>query len=137
LFDVTDVENPKEVAKYVGDDKYAYSSALYEHKAFLFSKDKDLMVIPVYNYDYQNAENNYNGAFVFKISKDEIKLRGLIDHSKATEYYYWQPSVERSLYINDMLYTKSLSMIRINRLDTLLGVKNVTLTPMTSKIPIY
>ena len=36
LFDVEDVQNPTEVAKYVTEERYASSTALYEHKAFLF-----------------------------------------------------------------------------------------------------
>ena len=41
LFDVSDVENPEEIAKYVSESRYADSTALYEHKAFLFSKEKN------------------------------------------------------------------------------------------------
>jgi len=136
LFDVSDVSEPEEIAKYVTEERYAQSSALYEHKAFLFSKDKELLVIPVYNYNWEKSSENYNGAFVFKISKDEITLRGLIDHSNTTQYY-WQPAVERSLFIEDMLYTKSLKLLRINRLDTLQKVKNVELNEPTTKIPVY
>ena len=52
---------------------------------------------------------------VFKITKDEIELRGLIDHSKGEQYY--RAAVERSLYIGDLLYTKSLGLLRINALE--------------------
>jgi len=136
LFDVSDVANPEEVAQYVTDERYVQSSAMYEHKAFLFSKDKELLVIPVYSYDYSDKGESYNGAFVFKIKQDEIKLRGLIDHSSATEYY-WQPAVERSLYIEDMLYTKSSKLLRINALDDLHKVKNIELNEPSTKIPVY
>ena len=47
LFDVSDVENPKEIDKYVLGDRSSNSIAINEHKAFLFSKDKNLLVIPV------------------------------------------------------------------------------------------
>jgi uncharacterized secreted protein with C-terminal beta-propeller domain len=136
LFDVSDVENPAEIAKYVGEDRYAQSTALYEHKAFLFSKEKELLVIPIYYQDYQEAENSYNGAFVFKISKDEIALRGLIDHSISVTYP-WQPAVERSLYIEELLYTKSPSLLRINKIEDLSKVKNIELNATTSSIPVY
>ena len=124
LFDVEDPENPVELSKFVTEAKYASSTSLYEHKAFLFSKEKNLLVIPAYNWDYQNDEG-YNGAFVFNITKDEITLRGLIDHGVEKNYY--GASVERSLYINDLLYTKSNSKIRINQLSDLMGVKDVFL----------
>jgi len=140
LFDVTDIENPKEVAKYVSEDKYASSTVEWEHKAFLFSKEKSLLVMPIYSYSYdyfdgkENTED-MNGALVFKIDKSSITLRGLIDHSGDNKY---GPSVERSLYIEDMLYTKSPYLLRINELSDLSSVKNVTLSVKdTSSIPVY
>lgn len=140
LFDVSDVSNPKEIASYVGSDRYAQSSALWEHKAFLFSKEKELLVIPVFNrdYDYRTGkdENSYNGAFVFRITKDSVELRGLIDHSGSAKYY-WQPAVERSLYIEDMLYTKSTNLIRINRIDTLEPVKDINLESGSGHVQVY
>lgn len=146
LFDVSDVENPKEVAKFVTDERYAQTGAEYEHKAFLFDKERELLVIPAYNREYNwcrweedcgNKEEGYNGAFVFRINEDEITLRGLIDHSMATDNY-WSPSVERSLYIDDLLYTKSPTLLRINNLEDLEGVKDVELEVEGSgKIPIY
>jgi len=141
LYDVSDVANPKELAKFVTDEKYATSTALYEHKAFLFSKDKELLVIPAYSYDWSysgGTPKGYNGAFVFKITKDEITLRGLIDHSQGNEPYYYGPEVERSLYINELLYTKSLGLLRINKIDDLSSVKSVSLNQgTTTTIPIY
>lgn len=159
LFDVSDVANPKEIAKYSLDDRYASSTAEWEHKAFLFSKEKNLLVIPIYSHSYAPRpmpmiladtgvavadkiapymENtNYNGAFVFNISKEGITIRGLIDHNKDENRYYG-PLVERSLYINDMLYTKSPHLLRINRLDTLAAVKDIKLsTTNMGDIPVY
>lgn len=128
LFDVSDVSNPQEIAKYVSPDKYAGSIAEWEHKAFLFSREKNLLAIPVYNYDYNNPQNSYNGVMVFKISKDAIILRGIVDHSKGLAYYY-SPAVERSLYIEELLYTKSPSLLRINRIDDLSNVNSIELQP--------
>lgn len=145
LFDVADVANPKELAKYVTEEKYASSSALYEHRAFLFSKEKSLLVIPAYNSDggrwdgihYIYDQNKYNGAFVFRIDRSQITLRGLIDHSMASGDNYWSPSVQRSLYIGDMLYTKSEKLLRVNALDTLSAVKNVWLNATAGGIKVY
>jgi len=127
LFDVSDIAHPKEIAKYVSTDRYAQSSALWEHRAFLFSKEKNLLVIPAYNYDWQDKNNNFNGALVFNITKSGIALRGLIDHSQTTDQYYYSPAVERSLYIENELYTKSPHLLRINALSDLHSVKNVEL----------
>ena len=132
LFDVTDTENPKEIAKFVTDEKYASSVAEYEHKAFLFNKEKELLVIPAYSYTYTwdgykgSSKEDYNGAMVFKINKNEITLRGIIDHSQSNPYYYGS-MVERSLFINEMLYTKSLGLLRVNKIDDLTSVNKIEL----------
>ncbi len=136
LFDVSDVSNPKEVAKFITDERYAQSTAEYEHKAFLFNKEKELLVIPAYSYDYED-DDGYNGAFVFKITKDDIELRGLIDHSKGMTERWYRAGVERSLFIEDMLYTKSTNLLRINSLEDLHGVKDIELENSDSEIPVY
>jgi uncharacterized secreted protein with C-terminal beta-propeller domain len=143
LFDVSDVENPKEIAKFVTTERYAQSIAEFEHKAFLFSKEKELLVIPAYNYDYRcfgpecpsTNQDSYNGAMVFKINKNEITLRGIIDHSQGQQYY--GPTVERSLYIEELLYTKSPGLLRINKIEDLSKVKNIELEGGESPYPIY
>lgn len=138
LFDVEDVSNPQEVAKYVTDEKYASSTALYEHKAFLFSKEKNLLVIPAYSYEWKdNQQSGYAGAFVFNIDSEDIELRGLIDHAKGSNNV-WNSQVERSLYIGDLLYTKSRNLLRINALEDLSSVNDVALeVKQTGDIPIY
>jgi uncharacterized secreted protein with C-terminal beta-propeller domain len=56
LFDVSDMSNPTEIARYaIGENAdYSDSIALYEPKAFLFDLQKQLLVIPVSitNYGY-------------------------------------------------------------------------------------
>lgn len=125
LFDVSDVSNPTEITSYIGD-KYSNSNAQYEHKAFLVNREKNLLVIPVYSYNYREDGESYNGAFVFDISEDAIELRGLVNHETGGRY--WSSVVERSLYIEDLLYTKSPTLIRVNDLNDLSSVANVTLS---------
>lgn len=137
LFDVSDVQNPEEIAKYTADSRYSSSSAEYEHRAFLFSKEKNLLVIPAYAKDYKDRSESYNGAFVFHITEDEIKLRGLIDHSMAAGDNYWGSVVERSLYIEDELYTKSESLLRINSLEDLQKIKNIELESTKGDFEVY
>ncbi|MFH1399718.1 MAG: beta-propeller domain-containing protein [Candidatus Woesearchaeota archaeon] len=139
LFDVSDVSKPKEIAKFVTEEQYAQSTALWEHKAFLFDKEKELLVIPAYSYEWDSSgrgSSGYNGAFVFRITKDEIELRGLIDHSMATGDQYGA-MVERSLYIEELLYTKSPTLLRINELEDLSKVKNVELRAGTAGMKVY
>jgi len=47
MFDVTDFTSPKEIAKYTVEGSWSSSTALWDHKAFLFDKTKNLLAIPV------------------------------------------------------------------------------------------
>ncbi|MBI4018119.1 MAG: beta-propeller domain-containing protein [Candidatus Aenigmarchaeota archaeon] len=129
LFDVTDVSNPKEVAKYEIGERGTDSEALHDHKAFLFSKEKNLLVIPVllaepsYQYSWQ-------GAYVFGVTAQNLSLRGRIAHDAGEpqkEFYYPRYPVRRSLYIGNALYTISNAMVKANSLDTLEEIKSVNL----------
>jgi inhibitor of cysteine peptidase len=68
LFDVSDLKNPKESASFVVPQLYSSSTALFESRAFLFSREKELLAIPGYFYEPESGQN-FNGAFVFKITK--------------------------------------------------------------------
>lgn len=197
LFDVSDVVNPVQKAQYTLelDEKwsYSYSDALYDHKAFLFDKEKNLLVIPVqYSYYSGSIYENWNGAYVFYIDTESIELDATISHiepytpkysaardaeigeeredsqgnvwtkikddvwqsDKYNPNYYedgksyiliynpainnqsnefidylpggvnyspyndqWNKRIQRSLFMDDTLYTVSLGMIKANSLD--------------------
>jgi hypothetical protein len=96
-----------------------------------------MLVIPAYSYSWDGSYQGYNGAMVFSITKDDIELRGLIDHSQGVNQNYYSPSVERSLYIKDMLYTKSPNLLRANAIDDLHSVKNITLSNSDTPYKVY
>ncbi|MFH1420693.1 MAG: beta-propeller domain-containing protein [Candidatus Aenigmatarchaeota archaeon] len=132
LFDVSDVANPTEVSKYMIGTRGTNSEALNDHKAFLFDKAKNLLVIPVTIYE-EDYRNQWNGAMVFSVDlTDGFVLKGKITHTNATSgsgtenyyYYDWSRQIKRSLYMDDTLYTISNSMIKANSLADLseLGV---------------
>lgn len=130
LFDASDVANPKEISKYVIGGQGTYSEALYDHKAFLFSKEKNLLVIPVSITSFSEAPQisaqqpeYWQGAYVFSIDLNSgITLKGKITHANETnpkEYYYdYLSQIRRSLYLDNVLYTISQKMIMMNALDT-------------------
>jgi len=147
LFDVSDVEAPKEVAKYEIGDRGTDSPILRDHKAFLFDKSKNLLVIPVTVAEIDPAKypggvspNAYgdfvwDGAYVFRISLEEgLVFRGGVTHldSEAellkSGYWYYSPySVKRSLYIGDVLYTISDRKIKMNSLLDLSEINELNL----------
>jgi len=138
LFDVSDLENPLEISKYEieNDDEdwyWTHSSALYEHKAFLFDKERNILVIPVGDYSKESA-------YVFEISIEKgLELKGTITHDleiKQEEYDPWDDyyysgdygnSIKRTLYIEDVLYTVSDNMVKMNDFETLEEINNVAL----------
>jgi inhibitor of cysteine peptidase len=145
LFDVTDVTKPKEVAKIEIGDRGTDSPALSDHKAFLFNKAKNLLVIPILEakIDPTVYGNNppadaygdyiYQGAYVFNISPDEISLRGRVTHLQDEELlksgYYMESGnmITRSLYIGEYLYTISNTMVKISNLGDLKEINTVNL----------
>ena len=156
LFDVTDPENPKEVSKYVIGDRGTDSYALQDHKAFLFSKDKNLLVIPVLLAEIPEAQKKdasgseygdytFQGAYVFELTKENgFVLKGRITHVtdqesfKKSGYYYFGSGdlVKRSLYIGNVLYTVSGKFIKMNSLNDLKELNEVKL-PYSENIPYY
>lgn len=141
LFDVSNVKNPIQISSTIIGDSRATSAILTNHKALLFSKEKELIAIPVNNYaqdfevssadDYSSLINYYTsyskryiseGYFVYKINvQDGFSLKGIINHDKtSSKYTYWNNSrLLRGLYINDDLFTVSEDYIKVNRLDNL------------------
>lgn len=133
LFDVSDVSNPTEISKYIIGERGTYSEALYDHKAFLFDKDKELLVIPVREYG-DNYKETYQGAYVFNVDLENgFVLKGTVTHVNETAkeedewYYEWNAEVRRSLYIDNILYTLSNKMIKANSLADLAEISKVEL----------
>ena len=142
LFDVTDVNNPIQISDTIIGDRRTTSAILTNHKALLFSKEKELLAIPVNNYtedfeiesssdEYESIVNSYTnyrkeyvseGYFVYNINlTDGFTLKGTITHDKTkSKYSYYNTSrLLRGLYIDDNLYTVSEDYIKVNSLDDL------------------
>ena len=142
LFDVSDVNNPAQISETVIGDSRTISAILNNPKALLFSKEKNLIAIPVNNYSENfsinsssdshesmiNLYKNYNktyiseGYFVYSINvEDGFDLKGVITHeaSKNTKYNYNTSKLLRGLYIDNNLYTISETAVKVNDLETL------------------
>ena len=149
LFDVSDINNPKEIAKTTIGDRRTASAILTNPKALLFSKEKNLLAIPVNNYTedfeiessttYEEEVNNYTnynkervseGYFVYNVNlEDGFNLKGVITHDATTTtnqyYYYYKSKQLRGLYIEDDLYTVSENSIKVNKLDDLKEISSI------------
>ncbi len=143
IFDVGDVSNPIEMHKIVIGDRGTDSYALRDHKAFLYDREKELLVLPIQLAEIQGKEDLdmgkwpaygepvFQGAFVYRLTLENgFEERGRITHISAEEelkrgYYYGEEySVKRALYIGDVLYTYSEKMLKANALSDLAGLRD-------------
>ncbi|MCP8307925.1 MAG: beta-propeller domain-containing protein [archaeon] len=130
LFDVTNVIAPIEKAKFVVPSDWSSTPVLYDHKAFLFDKSKQLLALPVSiwsnmnNYEYNGT---WQGAYVFNLSLEQgFTLKGNITHQSNAQFES-NLEVKRILYIENFLYTISDEKIKINSLEDLVFINGIEL----------
>jgi len=148
---------------YVFENGRGDSIALNDHKAFLFSKEKNLLVIPVNLESLEesgvlmingsgdssedivekimmpNPTKYFNGAAVFYINKKGFILKGRVDHSDSdsnNRYGYNSDAVKRSLYIENILYTLSDKYLKMNDLSDIEEVNSLELKKDVVIIPV-
>jgi len=134
IFDVSDVENPIEMHKVIIGDRGTNSEALHNHKAFLFDREKELLVIPITLAEFgdrepeeawETGDYTFQGAYVYNIDlKHGFDLAGRVTHyendeafKKSGYYFRGDRAIRRSLYIEDVLYTLSDKRLQLNDLD--------------------
>ena len=119
MFDVTDPNNPQELYNVKIGEKGTYSELLYNHKALLFSKEKNIIAFPV-SITEDDYKVTFQGAIVYGVSLEKgFELKTKISNS-ATDYdrYYSRNRVERIIYIKDTLFTLSNGLIKAVDLNT-------------------
>lgn len=145
IFDVSNVSKPVQQFMTIIGGMGTYSEVLNNHKALLFSKEKNLLALPVTENNYDNKTNisqqNYQGAYIYKIDLvNGIKLKGKITHMDEAvssnknsnppgtikndsilpyPMFNGKYLVDRILYIKDTLYTLSNGLIKANDINTL------------------
>jgi uncharacterized secreted protein with C-terminal beta-propeller domain len=145
LFDVSNVSSPQQLAKTVIGDRGTDSQVLSDPKAFLFDKSRSLLVIPVNLAQidktlYEPRPSTYGdfvwqGACIFNVTLEGgFEIRGNITHvesqkisgedNQLTNSNYW---ITRALYIDNILYTISDEMVKLNDLDDITLLNQVIL----------
>ncbi len=115
LYNVTDPEHLYEVSSHVVEG-FSYSAAQYDHHAVLYDPGRDMLVIPITAYSGWTMDSwlyyqPSSVALVLNVGPEGISHVGSVRHVNAT--------VERSLYIGDVLYTISDTTVKANSLPTL------------------
>ncbi len=154
LFDVANVNAPKETAKYIVQSQWSDSPIAYDPHAFLFDVQRQLLVIPVSinnnlfgikpvigsaeegSVTLAIAPSYWQGVYVFNLNTaNGFTLRGNItqidnsDQTKAGDYYWIGSNfvINRALYIGNILYTVSNGAVQLNSLDNLALLGKISL----------
>jgi uncharacterized secreted protein with C-terminal beta-propeller domain len=149
LFDVSDVSDPRVVDVYEIGGSGTDSEVLYDHKALLFDRAKNVLSIPVsvmpdYEASY-SPDGRYihtkvwRGFYVFEVDPENgFSLKGKVEHFNDTQDFYYGYGVQgsRSFYIQDVLYTVTLNnLIKMNALDDLDEINELELGTTGGIIP--
>lgn len=119
MFDVSDLANPKVLFEIAVGDKYTYSELLYNHKAAIFSKEKNIIAFPITS----SAGKKVNSrAVIYGIDLDNgFVLKGeigeLIDN--------YEKQVRRIVYVNNNYYVLSYVDVKVANMDNLEVVKDI------------
>ena len=120
LFDVTDPNNPTEMYSVNIGEEGTYSELLNNHKALLFSKEKNIIAFPI-SITGEDYEVTFQGAIVYGLSLDKgFEEKGRITNIETDiNKYYPRNSIQRIIYINDTLYTLSRNLIKATDMNTM------------------
>ncbi|MCL2322875.1 MAG: beta-propeller domain-containing protein [Oscillospiraceae bacterium] len=128
LFDVSDPSDPKEIQNYMLGASGTYSEVLYNPKALLYSKEKNIIAFPVSLTEGDNFNITFIGYYIFGF--DEVTgftLKGRVTHydklpgndyiDDKTYYDSIGFDIKRGVFVDDVLYTISDKMIQANSLS--------------------
>lgn len=146
LFDVSDPLNPKELYSYKIGDRGSSSQVLNDHRALLFSRERNIIGIPVTVMQLPaGAQNNaqaygefkYDGYYVLGLDMNKgFYLRGSVTHMAGgqtqNDLYAQGLSVLRGAYAGNVLYTVSNAKVIANSLTDFSQLSSLKLTETNS-----
>lgn len=119
MFDITDLENPKEMFIVKIGDNRTSSELTSNHKALLFSKEKNFIAFPISGYSNGKYESK---AQVYDIDLEKgFTLRGDIEHD-GTNY---RNQIKRIIYSKDVFYTLSQKLIKATDMNSLKEITKI------------
>ena len=142
MFDVSNVADPVEKDLEIIGVRGTESELLRNHRALLFSREKNLLAFPVTVMEAvpdpvgrpSYGSFAFQGAYVYQVNGQGFTLKGRISHLTGDDYLkagdYWgdtDKSIRRILYIDDVLYTLSDSMIQAHQMKDLKHLGSLSL----------
>jgi uncharacterized secreted protein with C-terminal beta-propeller domain len=146
IFDVTDLKNPRRTHHYKLTVGASSSSSLaqWDHLAFTFDGRTRTLALPLTVNNYYKEGGNFAGVILVKVDAEKgFSNLGDVEHSDlalraacatsspctATRSQYWQAPVQRSIFMDDVLYTLSSYGLKVNQLPGMSTVAALTFAP--------
>ena len=140
IFDVSNFKEPRRSHHHrfqFGGEGYSYSTAQNDHHAFTYDAKQGVLAIPLSYYNYRDTQQSFNGLALFKVGKQagfvelgRISHRDLVEtqyqkvcertrscSSRAPTYMAHAAPIQRSLLLEDVLFTLSGYGLKANRLQ--------------------
>ncbi len=132
IFDVSDFAHPVLTHTEKVGTAYSWSEAMWNHKAFNYFPAKKLLAIPFSTWDSGDTGDAYWSRFesslkVYGVDADaglhregrDLVRRPLPGAGNYGWYWWWMPTVRRSIMADDFVYAISDAGIRSARIDAL------------------
>ena len=139
LFDVTDFANPAvagnlSLAPPAGDGwSWAWSEATYEHKAFTYWPQLQMLAVPVSTYrsTYDSWEYFSTLTLVSVDPTAGLSVHGSVDHSSfyndAADSWWYSQDIRRSIFMGDFIYAVSDRGVTATRIADMVETARLTL----------
>ncbi|MBD3362892.1 copper amine oxidase [Candidatus Dojkabacteria bacterium] len=129
MFDVSNINSPREIFSEIIGDRGSETPVIYDHKALLFDKEKNIMAFPITVAEVENksqvppntyGEVIFSGAYVYDIDLNNgFRLRGKVTHFENgfENYLYYNyygdgRNIDRIVYIGNNFYSISQDMVK-------------------------
>ncbi len=145
LFDVTDVNHPKQKFQFIIGDRGTDSEILSNHKALMWDNERKLIGFPIQIAKVTEEDKKsgstwgrteFSGAMVFKVSLDKgFEKKATITHYTADDLLKmgdhfpmdYAKNIQRILYIGNTLYTLSQKKVKATDLTSGKDISTVIL----------
>ncbi len=124
LYDISDKHNATiadEIVYPYADNKYIWTSTVYNHKDLLVALNKGIIALPYTENSWDRTDNDWRwsyqtGILVLNIDLDagQLSERGKVVHSETNNYDTY---VYKSKYIDNYLYTISSKFVKVSTID--------------------
>ena len=143
IFDVTDLRKPRRTHHYeltLGSNS-SRSAAQWDHHAFTFNARTKTLALPLTVHRYHKEGGNFAGVILVKVDpRTGFRNLGDVEHSdlaartrcaQSSSYCngpagrFWNAPVQRSIFMDDKLYTLSNYGLKVNQLPRMNAVASV------------